>query len=261
VQTLAIPRIRPTGGRPLETEHPKIKRNWFRLKGRMRRPSGRPPRRDRRDATAAPPPSSRSPVGTRYNSSRMFTLGANLAGEDMGRVADRVSQVIEKIGPPPQGVNVALRGQVVPMREMFSGLVNREIVVLEVNPSRGIEAAFAALLEQQAGALIIGNFTTFSLPQNRRAIIELAARNKIPAMYPSRLYPSFGGLMSYGADRDDYHRLGVQYVGQILKGTKPADLPVQQPIKFEFVINLKTAKALGIEVPPQLLAITDEVIE
>jgi putative ABC transport system substrate-binding protein len=93
-------------------------------------------------------------------------------------------------------------------------------------------------------------------------IVEMAARHQIPTMYPSRMYTSFGGLMSYSPDFIDANRqLSVQYVGRILKGAKPTDLPVMQAAKFEFVINLKTAKALGIIIPPGVLAIADEVIE
>jgi putative ABC transport system substrate-binding protein len=100
------------------------------------------------------------------------------------------------------------------------------------------------------------------LLMNRGRIIELAARFNIPAMYPSTVYTRDGGLASYSADVAAGFRLaGSQYVARILKGSKPDDLPVQQPTKFELVINLKTANALGLEVPTTLLTIADEVIE
>ena len=140
--------------------------------------------------------------------------------------------------------------------------LGREIIVLEVRRF-DFEAAFATLAEQRADALIVGSFSFFlNPPRNRDKILELAARHKITAMYPNRSICS--------SRRPDELRfrlvavvrqLGSHYVGQILKGAKPGDLPVMQPTKFELVINLKTAKALGLTVPDKLLALADEVIE
>ena len=140
--------------------------------------------------------------------------------------------------------------------------LGREIIVLEVR-RLDFDAAFATLVQQRADALIVGAFSVFLNPsRNRDKILELAARHKITAMYPSRVYAVQGGLMSYDSDFVAVVRqLGSHYVGQILKGAKPGDLPVIRPTKFELIINLKTAKALGLTVPDKLLALADEVIE
>jgi putative ABC transport system substrate-binding protein len=131
--------------------------------------------------------------------------------------------------------------------------------ILNASTSREIEAAFAALGREQADALFVASDTFFNSRPGRLA--TLAAHYRIPAAYSVREAVEAGGLMSYGADRADVSRQVGVYTGQILKGAKPAELPVLQSSKFEFVINAQTARLLGIEVPPQLLASADEVIE
>jgi len=135
--------------------------------------------------------------------------------------------------------------------------LGRQIIILETPTERDYEAAFTRIVQSQAGALIVGAFTF----PNTNKIVALAAHYKVPAMYPSRDYVMAGGLMSYSAGYTDLYRQVGIYTGRILHGEKPADLPVQRPTKFEFVINLRTAKAIGIEIPGSLLAIADEVIE
>jgi len=131
--------------------------------------------------------------------------------------------------------------------------------VVNARAEDDFEAAFVALAEQHAGALLVGG-DEFLISQSAR-IAELAARHKLPTLAGLRVFPARGGLASYGASlAEALHQAGL-YVGRILNGNKPADLPVVQATKFELVINLKTAKALGLAVPPLLLATADEVIE
>jgi putative ABC transport system substrate-binding protein len=137
--------------------------------------------------------------------------------------------------------------------------IDRRIQIANAGNDRELEPAFATLVQQRAAALLVGADPFFDTRRDR--IIALAAQFKLPAIYQFRDYAIAGGLMSYGISiTDGYRQVGI-YTGQILKGAKPADLPIQQSIKFEFVINLKTAKTLGLDVPPTLSARADEVIE
>jgi putative ABC transport system substrate-binding protein len=133
--------------------------------------------------------------------------------------------------------------------------IGLQIQILKASTSREIDAAFSTLVRDRADALFVAPDSFFS---GRRT---LAAHHRVPAAYTQRDFVEAGGLMSYGTDIVDMYRQVGVYTGQILKGAKPADLPVEQPTKFELVINLKAAKALGLEIPPTLLARADEVIE
>jgi ABC-type uncharacterized transport system substrate-binding protein len=137
--------------------------------------------------------------------------------------------------------------------------LGRRLRVMTARTESELDAAFAVLAQQRIGGLQV-NVDGFFIAR-RVQIAALAARYSIPAMYDRREFAAAGGLMSYGADRALTTRQTGIYIGRILKGEKPADLPVQQPTKFEFIINLRTAKALGLDIPPGVLAIVDEVVE
>jgi putative ABC transport system substrate-binding protein len=134
-----------------------------------------------------------------------------------------------------------------------------QVRVFRANDERDIDHAFDDMVQQRIGALAVAGSPFFDT--HRIRIVELAARHSVPAMYHFREYPTAGGLMSYGIDIVDVHRQIGLYVGQILKGAKAADLPITLPSKFEFVINLKAAKALGVKISDNLLSLADEVIE
>jgi putative tryptophan/tyrosine transport system substrate-binding protein len=139
-----------------------------------------------------------------------------------------------------------------------ASVIGQQIEVLYVSSDREIETALTTLVQRADALLVGGGGLMYS---RREQIVALAARHRIPAMYILRDYVAAGGLMSYGASTTDAYRQAGIYAGRILKGEKPADLPVVLGAKFELVINLTTAKALGLEVPDRLLALADEVIE
>jgi len=138
-------------------------------------------------------------------------------------------------------------------------VLGQQVVVLNASTANEIDAAFTNLVQQRVGALIVSGSPTFGNRRNQIAALE--ARHALPTMHSTREYSKAGGLISYGASISDAYRQAAIYVGRILNGDRPSDLPVLQPTKFDLVINLKTAKVLGLEVPDKLLARADDVIE
>jgi putative ABC transport system substrate-binding protein len=184
-------------------------------------------------------------------------LSAELVSKRLGILRDllpSMRNVAVLVNPTRPGVE-AQRAQV----QSAAQALGLALHVLNASSERDFDAVFRAMVSQQDGALVV---TPDALFLDRRVeIADLATRHKIPTMYELRNYVDAGGLISYGASPLEMYRNGGTLVGQILLGKKPADLPVLQPTKFELVINLKTAKALGIEVPNSMQLLADEVIE
>jgi putative ABC transport system substrate-binding protein len=143
--------------------------------------------------------------------------------------------------------------------EQAARAIGQQIHVVNASSEQEFDAVFADIVQQRVGALFISDNPLFT--SLRARLVALTAQYALPASYSFRDFPLAGGLMSYGANLLDLHRQAGVYVGRILKGEKPADLPVLQPTKFDLVLNLKTAKALGLEMPAKILALADEVIE
>jgi putative ABC transport system substrate-binding protein len=193
--------------------------------------------------------------------------GGNVTGVvnlGTGLTAKRFAMLHELV--PAQPIIGVLRNPGSPEAELqlkeirsAAQLFKLDIRLADVRTASELEPAFAALASERAGALLFANDPFFA--NNRHRLAKLAAHHRMPAIYPQREFVLAGGLMSYGTNLADGYRLSGIYAGRILRGEKPADLPVMQPTRFEFLINLQTAKTLGLAIRPTLLALADEVIE
>jgi len=193
--------------------------------------------------------------------------GGNITGVSFvsGALATKRFEILRQLTPNAKTIAMLVQldadESVLEQRQVQAAAraTGQQLIVFNVDSAADIDAAFATMATRGVGGLYVGTgpFTT----SHRERLSELAARNAIPAMYPLREFVAVGGLMSYGASiTDAYRQIGI-YASRILKGEKPADLPVIQAAKFDFVLNLKAAKALSLKVPPSLIALADEVVE
>jgi putative ABC transport system substrate-binding protein len=194
--------------------------------------------------------------------------GANITGTSAmtAQVAGKSLELLKVAVPKVSRVamlwnpdNVVFQAQMLRETEVAAAALGVQLQTFGVRGLDEFDRAFAAMTRERADVLLVLGDPVFGLHQTR--IVELADKSRLPAMYGQREYAAAGGLMAYGTNYADLFQRAATYVDKILKGAKPADLPVEQPTKFELVINLKTAKALGIEISPALLALADEVID
>ena len=206
------------------------------------------------------------PVGAGFVDS-LARPGGNITGFlafEYGMSAKRL-ELLKEVAPQTTRVAMIRDFTTLAGAGMFGAIqavapsVGVELSPVDVRDAGEIERAVTAFARSPNGGLIVTGGPLAAL--HRDVIIKVAARHRLPAIYTFRYFVTSGGLISYGPDLLDQYRRAAGYVDRILKGEKPADLPVQAPTKYELVINLKTAKALGLEVPPTLLARADEVIE
>jgi putative ABC transport system substrate-binding protein len=188
--------------------------------------------------------------------------GVNVLAEERATKAlELLVEIVPNISTIVVLVNPAFATTEVQLRFMQDAgrAVGRQLVVLNASTEDEIDKAFTTAAQQRAGGIVVGSDPFFNT--HAKLLIAQAARHMIPAVFTVRDFPAAGGLMSYGTDFNDANRIAGSYVGRILKGERPGELPVQQSTKVELVINLKTAKALGLTLPITLLGRADEVIE
>jgi ABC-type uncharacterized transport system substrate-binding protein len=206
------------------------------------------------------------PVGTGLISS-LARPGGNLTGvtalgqELSGKRLELLKEAIPSVtriavlsNPANPDTSFSVKGV-----EVAAQALGTQLRVFEVRDATGIDGAFRAMTGERAQALMV--LTDPMFVTHRRSIVELSVKSRLPAMYPISEFADAGGLMFYGASLPDMYRRAATYVDKILRGAKPADLPVEQPTKFEFVVNLKTAKQIGVTITPNVLARADKVIK
>jgi putative tryptophan/tyrosine transport system substrate-binding protein len=189
---------------------------------------------------------------------------SNLTPELVGKCLEQLTQAVPGISRvavlwQPGGFAERTEKDTLKGAEVAARALGVRLQFVEARGSADFDRAFSDMTKARAGALTV--LPIAMLTNERRRLVDLAAKNRLPAIYPWREFADAGGLMSYGPDLADSFRRAATYVDRILKGTKPGDLPVEQPTKFDLVINLKTAKALGLTIPPSLLQRADEVIQ
>ena len=191
------------------------------------------------------------------NVTGLFNLNAEVGGKRLELLKETVPK-ISRVAALRHGSGEGSRQQ---MREIevAARALTLQLQSLEARGANDYENAFSAMIRERANALIILANPQFTI--DRARLVNLAAEHRLPAIYADRAYVESGGLMSYGPDRSDLYRRAAVFVDKILKGTKPSDLPVEQPIKFEFIINLKAAKQIGLTIPPNVLVRADKVIK
>jgi ABC-type uncharacterized transport system substrate-binding protein len=192
------------------------------------------------------------------NATGINDFGVEIGAKRLGLLHELLPEAV-RFGVLVNPDNPSITESFVTELQTAASAIGRQIEVVTASTNGDIDMAFATLVKKRADALLISPDALFVT--RRVQLITLAVRHALPALYHRRELPEAGGLMSYGSDLPDQYRQTGVYVGRILKGEKPAEMPVQLPTRFEFVINLQTAKTLGLEIPPSLLARADEVIE
>ena len=206
------------------------------------------------------------PVGSGFVAS-LARPGGNITGlstlapEISGKQLELLKEIVPRLNRVAVIGTSTRQGTAQSLKEMelAAGAFAMKVQYLDIQNPQDIETAFRAAGKERADALLVLQSPVFNA--QREQIADLALKNRLPATYPRREFVEDGGLMSYGASISDLDRRAATYVDKILKGTKPADLPVEQPTKFEFIVNLRAAKQIGLTIPPNVLARADKVIK